>query len=103
MENYAGFIIAMAFAGLGASFLSSAPAALVGDVMTGKSGRVVAIWQMSSDLGFIVGPIAMGFVADHQSFKAAFLVAILLIAPIVLRAINLPETRKSHLSAPYEP
>lgn len=103
IENYAGFIVAMAFAGLGASFLSSAPAALVGDVMTGKSGRVVAIWQMSSDLGFIVGPIAMGFVADQESFKAAFLVAILLILPILLRAINLPETRKSHLSAPYEP
>ena len=76
IENYSGFIIAMAFSGIGASFLSSAPAALVGDVMTGKSGRVVAAWQMSSDLGFIVGPIALGFVADHQSFKAAFLVEI---------------------------
>ena len=102
-ENYAGFIVAMAFAGLGASFLSSAPAALVGDVMTGKSGRVVAMWQMSSDLGFVIGPIAMGFVADHQSYKAAFLVAILLILPVLLRAINLPETRKSHLAPPYEP
>jgi len=103
VENYAGFILAMAFAGLGASFLSSAPAALVGDVMTGKSGRVVAVWQMSSDLGFIIGPIAMGFVADQKSFQAAFLVAILLIIPILLRAINLPETRKSHLPPPYEP
>jgi MFS family permease len=103
LENYAGFIIAMAFAGLGASFLSSAPAALVGDVMTGKSGRVVAVWQMSSDLGFVIGPIAMGFVADQQSYRAAFLVGILLILPILLRSINLPETRKSHQPPPYEP
>lgn len=103
VENYAGFILAMAFAGLGASFLSSAPAALVGDVMTGKSGRVVAVWQMSSDLGFMIGPIAMGFVADQKSFQAAFLVGILLIIPILLRAIKLPETRKSHLPPPYEP
>ena len=103
VENYFGFILAMAFAGLGASFLSSAPAALVGDVMTGKSGRVVAVWQMSSDLGFMIGPIAMGFVADQKSFQAAFLVGILLIIPILLRAINLPETRKSHLPPPYEP
>ena len=103
IENYSGFIIAMAFSGIGASFLSSAPAALVGDVMTGKSGRVVAAWQMSSDLGFIVGPIALGFVADHQSFKAAFLVGVLVIIPIILRSFDLPETRKSHLPAPYEP
>jgi len=103
VENYGGFIVAMAFAGLGASFLASAPAALVGDVMTGKSGRVVAVWQMSSDLGFVIGPIAMGFVADQQSYKAAFLVAILLIVPIALRSLRLPETRKSHLPPPYEP
>ena len=103
VENYGGFIVAMAFAGLGASFLASAPAALVGDVMTGKSGRVVAVWQMSSDLGFVIGPIAMGFVADQQSYKAAFLVAILLIVPIAVRALRLPETRKSHLPPPYEP
>ncbi|NCA18688.1 MAG: MFS transporter [Actinobacteria bacterium] len=103
VENYGGFIVAMAFAGLGASFLASAPAALVGDVMTGKSGRVVAVWQMSSDLGFVIGPIAMGFVADQQSYKAAFLVGLILIAPIALRALRLPETRKSHLPPPYEP
>ena len=103
VENYGGFIVGMAFAGLGASFLASAPAALVGDVMTGKSGRVVAVWQMSSDLGFVIGPIAMGFVADQQSYKAAFLVGLILIAPIALRALRLPETRKSHLPPPYEP
>lgn len=102
-ESYSGFILGMALAGLGASYLSSAPAALVGDVMTGRSGRVVAVWQMSSDFGFVVGPIVMGFVADHQSFKAAFLVAILFILPVLIRSANLPETRKSHLPPPYEP
>ena len=103
LENYGGFIFGMALAGLGASFLSSAPAALVGDVMTGKSGRVVALWQMSSDLGFVIGPIALGFVADQQSFRAAFLVSIMLIIPLLLRTVRLPETRKSHLPPPYEP
>lgn len=103
VENYPGFIIGMAIAGLGASFLSSAPAALVGDVSGGKSGRVIALWQMSSDFGLMVGPIAMGFVADQQSFKAAFLIAILFILPVVLHAIKMPETRRSHLPPPYEP
>jgi len=103
VENYPGFIIGMGLAGLGASFLSSAPAALVGDVMTGKSGRVVAFWQMSSDFGLMIGPIAMGFVADQQSFKAAFLVAALFLVPVIIRSINLPETRRSHLPPPYDP
>jgi len=103
VESYPGFILGMGFAGLGASFLSSAPAALVGDVMTGKSGRVVALWQMSSDFGLVIGPIAMGFVADNQSFKAAFLVAALFLIPVIIRGINLPETRRSHLPPPYEP
>jgi MFS family permease len=103
IENYGGFVLAMAIAGLGASFLSSAPAALVGDVMTGRSGRVIAVWQMSSDFGFIVGPIALGFIADQQSYKAAFLIAILVILPILIRSIDLPETRRSHLPPPYEP
>lgn len=103
VENYPGFIVGMAIAGLGASFMSSAPAALVGDVMTGKSGRVVALWQMSSDFGLMVGPIAMGFVADQQSFKAAFLIAALFLIPVMVRALNLPETRRSHLPPPYEP
>jgi len=103
VENYPGFIIGMGLAGLGASFLSSAPAALVGDVMTGKSGRVVAFWQMSSDFGLMIGPIAMGFVADQQSFKAAFLVAALFLVPVIIRSINLPETRRSHIPPPYDP
>ncbi|NDA79811.1 MAG: MFS transporter [Actinobacteria bacterium] len=103
VENYPGFIVGMALAGLGASFMSSAPAALVGDVTRGQSGRVIAAWQMSSDFGFMVGPIAMGFVADKQSYSAAFLIAALFLSPVIIRTLNLPETRRSHLPAPYEP
>jgi MFS family permease len=103
VENYPGFIVGMALAGLGASFMSSAPAALVGDVTRGKSGRVIATWQMSSDFGFMVGPIAMGYVADQQSYSAAFLIAALFLSPVIIRTLNLPETRRSHLPAPYEP
>ena len=47
---------AMAVFGAGASLLGVAPAALVGDVVSGKGGTAVAVWQMSSDLGSIVGP-----------------------------------------------
>ena len=102
IENYPGFIVGMAIAGLGASFMGSAPAALVGDVSSGRSGRVVALWQMSSDFGLMVGPIAMGFIADQQSYKAAFLIAVIFLLPLILRTINLPETRRTHRPPPYE-
>jgi MFS family permease len=75
----------------------------VGDIIRGRGGKVVALWQMGSDFGMIVGPIALGFIADHASYKVAFLTAALILVPALIRTINLPETRKSHLPAIYEP
>src|SRR3712207_1420803 len=49
------FLFSMALFGLAASLLASAPAALVGDVSPARGGRVVAVFQMSADLGAIGG------------------------------------------------
>ncbi len=68
------FLVSMALYGLAASLLASAPASVVGDVAPEKSGRVVAVFQMSSDLGAIVGPLVAGALTDAVSFQAAFAV-----------------------------
>jgi MFS family permease len=102
-ENFPLFLIGMGISGIGGAFLGSAPAALVGDIIRGRGGKVVALWQMGSDFGMIVGPIALGFIADHASYKAAFITAALIFLPALIRTFNLPETRKSHLPAVYEP
>ena len=66
------FLLSMTVYGLAASLLASAPAALVGDLTAGRGGRVVAVFQMSSDLGTIVGPLVAGWLTDVASFQVAF-------------------------------
>ena len=91
------FLLSMAIAGLGAAFLSTTPSAIVGDVMKGKGGQVIALFQMSGDAGAMVAPIALGFIADHYGFRPAFAVCSGLMFIAFLVATKLPETRASHL------
>lgn len=91
------YIIAMCIIGIGAAFLSTTPANIVGDVIRGKSGQVIALWQMAGDAGMIIGPIAVGLISDAFSFRAAFVVSAAVFSVSVLLAYRLPETRQSHL------
>ena len=88
------FLAAMAVLGLGASLLSSVPAALVADVSAGRGGRAVAVFQMSSDLGAIAGPLAAGWLADTASFRAAFALSAVVLGAGLLAAVALPTARK---------
>ncbi|MDQ1642359.1 MAG: transporter, family, multidrug resistance protein [Actinomycetota bacterium] len=72
VESVAVYVIAMAIFGVGAAFLSIAPSATVGDVVSGRGGTVVAAFQMASDFGAVVGPLVAGGLADNYSFGAAF-------------------------------
>lgn len=91
------YLFAMGIMGLGGAFLSTTPASIVGDVIRGKSGQVIALWQMAGDAGMIVGPLTVGFLADVFSFRTAFAVSALVFSVGVILAYRLPETRKSHL------
>ena len=87
------YVVAMALFGVGSAFLSVAPSAVVGDVAAGKGGTVVAAFQMSADLGAVVGPLAAGWLADTYSFGAAFgVTAGVLLAGLVTAALS-TETR----------
>jgi DHA1 family multidrug resistance protein-like MFS transporter len=93
-----GLLLAMALLGVAGAADSVAPGAMMGDVVAGRGGTVVAVFQMAGDLGAVLGPVAGGWIADAHGYGAAFglsaLVA-LLPTPFVLRA---PET----LSVPEE-
>ena len=91
------FLVSMAISGVGAAFLSTTPSAIVGDVMKGKGGQVIALFQMSGDAGAMVAPIALGFIADHYGFRPAFAVSAVLMFIALIAATKLPETRASHL------
>ncbi len=59
-----GLLVAMALLGVAGAADSVAPGALMGDVVGGRGGTVVAVFQMSGDLGAVIGPIAAGWIAD---------------------------------------
>ncbi len=92
------FFISMAIIGLGNAFLASAPATIVGDLIEGKGGQVIALFQMAGDAGMIVGPVVVGFVADHYGYRAAFGLSGLVFCIAIVLSIKMPETRKSRAS-----
>jgi len=88
------FLLSMVVLGFGGAFLSTTPASMVGDVIKGKGGKVIAIFQMAGDAGMIFGPIIIGWISDVHGYRAAFgfSAAIFLIALVLVYQI--PETRK---------
>jgi MFS family permease len=97
-ESIPVYLVAMTATGVGGAFVGTAPGAVVGDVMHGRGGRVVAVFQMASDAGSIVGPLAAGFLADQVSFQAAFAVAAVVLLIALVSAIRMPETLPSAAS-----
>jgi MFS transporter, DHA1 family, multidrug resistance protein len=88
-----GYLAALAVFGLGSGLLDVAPSAMIGDILGGGGGTVVASFQMAGDVGAVAGPVAAGFLVDTASYGAAFgLAAAILVLAAVLGAIA-PETR----------
>ena len=71
------FFAVSAIAGLGSGLMGPAQQATVADVIGNErsGGKVLATFQMSSDLGAIIGPIAAGILVDSFSYGPAFLMA----------------------------
>ena len=89
------FFPAMFFSGIAGAYLSTVPGSMIGDVLKGKGGQVIAVMQMSGDFAAMVAPILLGAISDAGGFRPAFLVATILVATIVFVATKIPETRNS--------
>ena len=95
------YVAAMALFGVGSAFLSVAPSAAVGDVVHGRGGTVIAAFQMSADLGAVVGPLVAGWLADEYSFGAAFgVTAGVLVAGLVTALLSQETKHRSEVAAP---
>lgn len=68
------FLAASALAGAGSGLFGPAQQAAVADVIgAGRSGgKVLAVYQMTSDVGAIAGPILAGVLADSLGYGWAF-------------------------------
>jgi MFS family permease len=87
------YLLAMAILGLGGAFLSTAPASVVGDVIHGKGGKVIAIFQMAGDAGMMVGPIVIGAISDLYSYRIAFGLSAAIFVIALAMVYQIPETR----------
>ncbi len=80
------FLAGALVAGIAAGMFTSPQQAAVADIIGSKArgGTAVATYQMMADLGAIVGSLAVGEIAQHVAFGAAFVVsgAILLVGAI---------------------
>ncbi|WP_156945139.1 MFS transporter, partial [Arthrobacter sp. I3] len=64
------FLLASACAGIGSGLLGPAQQAAIADVIGNErsGGRVLAVFQMASDSGAIVGPVVAGLLADRLGY-----------------------------------
>jgi MFS family permease len=96
IQTLPGFLVAMALYGIAAAFLGVAPAAVVGDVVEGQGGRVVAVFQMAADVGAVAGPLLAGWLADEVSFTAALGTGAIVVGVAAVLAARMPETRQTN-------
>ena len=84
-----GLLVSMVLLGFAGASDSVAPGAMLGDVVSGRGGTVVAVFQMAGDLGAVLGPVVAGALADGPGYGAAFLLsAAVSLAPIPLVAAS---------------
>jgi MFS family permease len=87
------YVVAMVVFGVGAGFLGVAPGAVVGDLVRGRGGTLVAAFQMAGDLGAVIGPLVAGWLTDTASYSAAWASAAVVLGAGALLAVGAPETR----------
>jgi MFS family permease len=99
----AGLLTATVLIGVAAAADSVGPGAVMGDVVAGRGGTVVAVFQMAGDLGAVLGPVVTGWVADAAGYSPAFeLCAVVCALPVLLVVVS-PETLQRVPQAVPEP
>lgn len=88
-----GYLAALAVAGIGSAILDIAPSAMIGDILTGRGGTLVASYQAAGDVGAVAGPVAAGFLVDTASYAAAFGLAAGVLGIAAIFGLLAPETR----------
>jgi len=102
-ESLGVYVVAMGLFGIASAFLTVAPSAAVGDVVSGRGGTVVAAFQMAADLGAVIGPLLAGWLADTYSFSAAWALSAAIMGAALVTALLSTETKHRPAAASPEP
>jgi MFS family permease len=99
-ETFASLLIVSGVFGLASGLASIPPPTIVGDLAPrGAEGSAVGLYRTAGDLGFIVGPLLMGAVADAGAFSTGFIISGVLLGVAALAVARIPETRRKEMSA----
>jgi len=94
LPNLWGYLGGLAVTGLGSGLLDVAPSAMIGDIMRGRGGGMVASFQMAGDVGTVTGPVVAGLLVDTFSYPAAFGMAAAALGLAAVLGVFAPETRQ---------
>lgn len=83
--------VALCVYGAGSAMHSTAPTAVVGDVTHGRGGTPIAVFQMMSDAGSIIGPLAAGALADAGGMTPGFTIGAVLLLAGAAYSLRMPK------------
>jgi len=96
-SSFSGLLAGAVLLGIGSGVGGPAPAAYMADLgPPARMGAAMGLYRAIGDLGFFVGPIAMGWVADTFSYSSALAgIAGLLVAAVLPFALFAREHRET--------
>lgn len=93
-------LVSMVLGGAGVGLLAVAPSAVLADVAPARAGMSVAFFQMATDIGAMIGPLAANALVDilgagggFDGYSAGFAVTAVVLSVAVVLAVRMPETR----------
>lgn len=95
-------LVSMVLGGSGVGLLAVAPSAVLADVAPARAGMSVAFFQMATDIGAMIGPLAANALVDilgagggFDGYSTGFAVTAVVLSVAVVLAVRMPETRPS--------
>jgi MFS transporter, DHA1 family, multidrug resistance protein len=99
-QGFWSLLLVSAVFGIASGIASIPPPAMVGDLAPqGLEGSAVGLYRMAGDLGFVIGPLLVGVIADTGAFSMGFFasgIALLIAAGAML---TIRETHPREASA----
>jgi MFS family permease len=93
--SYVGLVLLMCIYSVGASATLSASQAMLADIVPVSASSGIAAYQMSGDIGLILGPMIAGFVLDALSLSWAWVLGALIISMGVVMCWFTPKNPSS--------
>lgn len=93
--TFGSLLVVSAVFGIASGIASIPPPTMVGDLAPeGLEGSAVGVYRMAGDLGFVVGPVMVGAIADTGAFSMGFAASGVLLLVAAGAMLSIGETGK---------